>query len=85
MMDMDYPPVGHLPLEDMEHIGDFYMLFGLLRQSIWQTDPRIKFIILFFVILKDIIRSATIVAHSFITIRDEVYSVSFYQLLEEVV
>jgi hypothetical protein len=30
----------------MEHLDVFYLFFGLLRQSIWTVDPRMKRVIL---------------------------------------
>jgi hypothetical protein len=45
-MDMEPPTSRPKTLEDMEHLDVFYLFFGLLRQSIWKVDPKMKDILL---------------------------------------
>jgi hypothetical protein len=45
-MDMEPPISRSKTLEDMEHLDVFYLFFGLLRQSIWKVDPKMKDILL---------------------------------------
>jgi hypothetical protein len=45
-MDMEAPTSRSKTLEDIDHLDVFYLFFGLLRQSIWKVDPRMKRVML---------------------------------------
>jgi hypothetical protein len=44
--DMEPPTSRSKTFDEMEHLDVFYLFFGLLRQSIWTVDPRMKFIMI---------------------------------------
>jgi hypothetical protein len=45
-MDMEPPTTRTKTVDELDHLDVFYLCFGLLRQSIWTVDPRMKNILL---------------------------------------
>jgi hypothetical protein len=41
-MDMEPPTTRPKTVKELDHLDVFYLFFGLLRQSIWRADPRMK-------------------------------------------
>jgi hypothetical protein len=45
-MDMEPPTTRTKTVDELDHLDVFYLFFGLLRQSIWKVDPRMKGVML---------------------------------------
>jgi hypothetical protein len=45
-MDMEPPTTRPQTVEELDDLDVFYLFFGLLRQSIWKVDPRMKGVML---------------------------------------
>jgi hypothetical protein len=43
---MEPPPTRPKTVEELDDLDVFYLFFGLLRQSIWKVDPRMKKVML---------------------------------------
>lgn len=43
---MNTPTTRPKTVEELDHLEVFYLCFGLMRQSIWKVEPRMKRVML---------------------------------------